>query len=243
MRLWLPRVVGALAPARGYGLERVPGQGGLVVAVNHFSAIDPPLVGSFSRRTLYYLSKAELLTVPFVGEVLRWTGAFALRRGASDRDAVRVARWLLREGHAVGVFVEGSRQRDRPGTALPGAAMLALKEKVPLVACGLESSGWTLSNRRRCAVVWGEPLRFDGLAANSRGIAEATRVVEAEIDRLWRQAADAVAAGLPDRLADGTIAGSPPSRREALPVRGTRPWPREAWAATPLGPLWQPPRV
>lgn len=58
MRLWLPRVVGALAPARGYGLERMPGGGGLVVAVNHFSAIDPPLVGSFSRRALYYLTKA-----------------------------------------------------------------------------------------------------------------------------------------------------------------------------------------
>lgn len=71
MRLWLPHLVGALAPTRGYGIERMPDEGGLVVAVNHFSAIDPPLVGSFSRRTLYYLTKAELLALPLAGELLR----------------------------------------------------------------------------------------------------------------------------------------------------------------------------
>jgi 1-acyl-sn-glycerol-3-phosphate acyltransferase len=240
--MWLPRVLQTLAPARGYGVERMPEQGGFVVAVNHFSGIDPPLVGSFSRRALYYLTKTELLAMPFIGEVLRWTGAFAVRRGASDRDALRVARWLLHEGHAVGVFVEGTRQHHgEPGTALPGAAMLALRERVPVVPCGVDSSKWTLRNRGRCAVVWGEPLQFDGLSRNGRGIAEATRLIEAEIRRLWRQAADAVAAGLPDRLPDGTVAVRPPTRREATRVQAARPWPAESWAAGPLGPLWRGP--
>jgi len=96
-----------LAPSFGYGLERVPPTGGGVVAANHLSAIDPPLVGALSPRTLYYMTKAELLALPAVGDVLRWTGAFPVHRGEGDRDSLRQAREIAREGHMVGVFVEG----------------------------------------------------------------------------------------------------------------------------------------
>ena len=85
----------------------MPDTGGLVVASNHLSAIDPVLVPIFCPRTIYPMAKIELLEVPIAGEVLRWLGSFAVRRGEGDRDAIRVARWIVAEGHAVGFFVRG----------------------------------------------------------------------------------------------------------------------------------------
>ena len=81
--------------------------------------------------------------------------------------------------------------------------MIAIQERVPVLPAGLETFGWRLANRRRCAVVFGQPLDLTGLSCNGRGYRRASTLVAAEILRLWRQAADALAAGLPSRLADG----------------------------------------
>src|SRR5690348_6644819 len=70
-------IMHALAPTAGYGADRIPATGGAVLAANHFSGLDPTLVGIYSTRTLYFMAKLELLEVPVVGELLRWTGTFA----------------------------------------------------------------------------------------------------------------------------------------------------------------------
>jgi 1-acyl-sn-glycerol-3-phosphate acyltransferase len=231
-------VMRLLAPTAGYGVERMPATGGAVLAVNHFSGLDPTLIGIYSRRALYYMAKVELLEVPFAGEILRWMGSFGVRRGEGDRDSVRVARWLAREGHVVGVFMEGTRQRfGYPGPVHPGAVMIALQERVPVVPCGLDSFGWALSNRRPCAVVFGEPITLVGLKANGRGYKEGSALVEAAMHRLWRQAAEAAALGLPEELADGTRRSRPVTRAEHHTVHA-RAWPQDEWAAGPLGPVY-----
>ena len=203
-RLFVPRLAVWLAPAAGYGVERVPLEGGGVVAANHFSGIDHPLIGGFCPRIIYFLAKAELLEVPVVGWGLKSLGVFGVRRGEGDRDALRQARGLARDGNLVGIHLEGTRQRfGHPGTMQPGGLMIALQEGVPVIPCGLDTFGWSPRNRRKCAVVWGEPMRLDGLPRNRRGYAEAAQVVGAEIVRLWRLAAEASAAGLPPELPDG----------------------------------------
>jgi 1-acyl-sn-glycerol-3-phosphate acyltransferase len=194
-----------LAPSYAYGVERVPAEGGGVIALNHLSAIDPPLVGALCPRTIFYMAKAELLAIPIVGEALQWTGAFPVRRGEGDRDSLRQAREIARAGHMVGMFVEGTRQRlGYPGPVLPGALMIALQEGVPVVPCGVYSFGWSLRNRMPCAVVWGDPVDLSALPRSGRGYRHAAEIVGAEILRLWRQAAEASAAGFPRALADGT---------------------------------------
>ena len=179
-RLFVPRMAVWLAPAAGYGVERVPLEGGGVVAANHFSGIDHPLIGGFCPRIIYFLAKAELLEVPVVGWGLKSLGVFGVRRGEGDRDALRQARGLARDGNLVGVHLEGTRQRfGHPGTMQPGGLMIALQEEVPVIPCGLDTFGWSPRNRRKCAVVWGEPMRLDGLPRNRRGYAEAAEVVGA----------------------------------------------------------------
>jgi 1-acyl-sn-glycerol-3-phosphate acyltransferase len=193
-----------LAPSYGYGLERVPGAGGGVVALNHLSAIDPPLAGSLSPRAIYYMAKAELLAIPVVGDVLMWTGAFPVRRGEGDRDSLRLAREIVRDGHLVGVFVEGTRQKfGYPGEVLPGGMMIAMQEGVPVVPCGVYSFGWTRKNHKPCCVVWGDPIDLSPIPRSGRGYRRAAELVGDEIRHLWRQAGHAIDDGFPDRLADG----------------------------------------
>lgn len=194
-----------LAPgSAGYGLDRVPEEGGGVLAANHLSAIDHPLIGIFSPRTIYYMAKAELVAMPVVGELLKWTGTFPVRRGEGDRDALREARRLAGEGHVVGVHVEGTRQRlGYPGPVKIGATMIAMQEGVPVFPCAVETFRWGLRNARACSVVWGEPISLDGLERNRAGYEEAMRIVGDEIMRLWRLAAEAVVDGLPPELPDG----------------------------------------
>ena len=88
-RLTIGSLVRTQVNLRNYGVERVPQEGGIVLAFNHFSWIDPPVFGSLSPRTVYFMAKVEAHQVPGLGQLMRSFGTFAVRRGESDRDAVR----------------------------------------------------------------------------------------------------------------------------------------------------------
>ncbi|HEU0247467.1 MAG TPA: lysophospholipid acyltransferase family protein [Gaiellaceae bacterium] len=185
-----PTIGGAVRVAarlRVYGAERVPPTGGLVVASNHFSWIDPPALGAACPRTLYYMAKVEAHRVPGLGELMRAFGAFAVRRGESDRDAVRTMRQIVRDGHALGMFVEGTRQRSGvPGPVQPGAAMVAINEAVPVIPVALHGSqSWRPGNFHPVSVAWGLPLDFAGIPRGGKGYKEASVEIEREIRRLW----------------------------------------------------------
>jgi 1-acyl-sn-glycerol-3-phosphate acyltransferase len=139
-------------------------------------------------------------------------GVISIRRGESDRDALRRSREEVRNGHLVCVHIEGTRQRlGYPGPVHTGGLMIAMQEGAPVVPLGLDTFGWSPSNRRLCALVFGEPLELDGLPRNRAGYTEAGELVRAEIVRLWRLAAEASAAGLPPELPDGTPRNGPVS--------------------------------
>jgi 1-acyl-sn-glycerol-3-phosphate acyltransferase len=188
-----------VAPLRVYGSERVPAHGGLVVAANHFSWIDPPALGAASPRTLYYMAKVEAHRVPGLGQLMRTFGAFPVRRGESDREAVRTMRQIVRDGNALGMFVEGTRQRSGvPGAVQPGSAMVAINEGVPVVPAAIYGSHeWRLGNFRPVSVAWGEPLDFDGLPRGGKGYKEASLELERKLRELWAWLADIHALGRP----------------------------------------------
>jgi 1-acyl-sn-glycerol-3-phosphate acyltransferase len=176
-----------LTRAKAYGLENVPATGGAVYAINHLHWIDIPLVGVVSPRTVYFVAKVEAAKFPALGAFLRLHGAIPIRRGESDRDAVRRMREEARNGHVIGLFVEGTRQRTgRPGTAQPGAAMVALQEGVPVVPVAVYGTQfWRIGNFAPCSVAFGEPLTFDGLPKGGKGYKEATAVIEHRIVELF----------------------------------------------------------
>jgi 1-acyl-sn-glycerol-3-phosphate acyltransferase len=186
-RLTIGSATKLVAPLRVYGAERVPPDGGLVVASNHLSWIDPPALGVATPRTLYFMAKVEAHRVPGLGQLMRSFGAFSVRRGESDREAVRTMRQIVRDGHALGLFVEGTRQRSGiPGLVQPGAAMVAINESVPVSCAAIYGSyQWRLGNFRPVSVAWGNPLSFDGLPRGGKGYKEASVEIEREIKKLW----------------------------------------------------------
>ena len=199
-RLWLAPLTRILTRARAYGLGRLPREGGCVLAINHLAWVDIPLVGSLSPRNINYVAKVELVSVPGFGRYVEWHGIIAVRRGESDRDAVRRMRRVAAEGRVIGLFVEGTRQRSgRPGHAQPGAAMVAIQEHVPVIPVAVYGTQfWRPGNFAPCSIALGEQLRFgrpDGAAG--RAYRDATAEIERRINVLFDWLADLHARGRP----------------------------------------------
>jgi len=178
-----PLVRGALR-LRATGLEHVPREGGFVLAANHHSSFDPWPLGMplWPRRYLRVMAKSELYWFPMT-LVLRGLGAFRVRRGQRDVEALETAERLCREGHAVVMFPEGTRRRKglfktREARAHTGAARIAIAAGVPLVPAAIAGTD-SLARLARLRVAYGAPIQLEGLDAQ-----EATDRLMAEIDRL-----------------------------------------------------------
>lgn len=198
-------LVKVAARLKVYGRERVPLDGGLVIACNHYSWLDPAALGAACPRTIYYMAKVEAHRIPGLGAFIRAFGCFPVRRGESDRDAVRTMRRVVRDGLALGLFAEGTRQLSGvPGAVQPGAAMVALQEDVPIIPVAVHGSQtWKPGNFHPVSIAWGQPVRFSGLPRGGKGYKEASAVLQVEIRKLWEFLVEMHALGRPD--------GTPPS--------------------------------
>jgi 1-acyl-sn-glycerol-3-phosphate acyltransferase len=195
-----------LARLKAYGAERIPREGGAVLAMNHFSYIDPAAFGTACPRRIVYAAKIEAHRIPGLGQLIRSHGTLSIRRGESDREALRRMREAVRNNELLGMFVEGTRQRSGvPGEAKPGAAMVAIQEGVPIVPAAVHGSLEWNWNLRPVSVAFGEPMRVHDYPRNSSGYRRATEEVRAEIESLWRFLVQMHALGRPD--------GAPPRRR------------------------------
>jgi 1-acyl-sn-glycerol-3-phosphate acyltransferase len=183
---WLYLAVGALSwpfvkalfRLRATGVEHVPG-GGFVLAANHWSNLDPWPLGLplFPRRFLRFMAKSELFWFP-LGAIIRAGGAFAVRRGEGDEEAVERAVELAREGHAVVMFPEGTRRRKgmrkkHDARWHTGAARIAIDAGVPLVPAGISGTE-RLRRFGPLRVAYGPPIRLDDLTALDRSEAART---------------------------------------------------------------------
>ena len=126
---------------RTRGNGHVPMDGPLVVVANHGSHLDPPLLGHALGRPVAFMAKAELFSIPLLGSVIRACGAYPVKRGASDREAIRTATARLQEGWAIGVFLDGTRQENgRVNQPMPGAALLAARSGAALLPVAILNS-------------------------------------------------------------------------------------------------------
>ena len=199
-------------PLETYGRQRVPREGGAVLAMNHFSYADPPCFGLACPRRIVFVAKIELHRELGLGTLMRAHGTLAVRRGQTDRDALRQMRETVRRNHLLGLFVEGTRQRSGvPGEVKPGAAMVAIQEGVPVVPAAIHGTqAWSLGSRTPVSVAFGEPLRFDEHPRNSRGYKEASVEIQTEIRRLWEFLVEMHELGRPNAT---------PPRRAAVPSK------------------------
>jgi 1-acyl-sn-glycerol-3-phosphate acyltransferase len=179
-------LVRVFAPLRTYGRDRVPANGPLVVCFNHFSWLDPWALGSVCPRTIYYVAKQEAHDNKLIGPFIRIFGTLPIRRGESDREAIRIMREVVRRGDALGMFPEGTRQEREPGPLRSGAAMIAVQEQVPVVCGAIHGTqDWRLGNFHPVSIAFGEPIDVSHHPRNSKGYRAASEDIQRELRRLW----------------------------------------------------------
>jgi 1-acyl-sn-glycerol-3-phosphate acyltransferase len=171
------------------GLERLPREGGFVLAANHTSNFDPWPLGLplWPRRQLFFMAKAELFN-PLLAPVLRGSGAFPIRRGAVDVEAMTTAVRICKEGGIVAMFPEGTRQakglrkkfEHRPRT---GSTRIALAAGVPLVPAAISGTD-RLARYAKLTIAFGDPVPFDGLEGHSSPEAQQT-ATERLMERIY----------------------------------------------------------
>ncbi len=116
------------------GQQHVPARGAFILASNHISYLDPPLVGAACPRRLAFMARADLFRHGLLGAWMRSVGVISLRRGEQDVGAMRQAIQVLRRGAPIAIFPEGTRQLSgRLGEAKRGVAILAALARVPIV--------------------------------------------------------------------------------------------------------------
>lgn len=161
-RFVVRKVFGFLARWEVRGRQHVPRTGGLVVAANHISFWDPPLVGSALPREVYFLAKEELFRAPGLNALIRRLNAIPIRRGVADLSGLSRAFEILQKGQALLMFPEGSRMRDGElHPARPGVGMMAVQGDVPVLPCYISGSDrqrqWFLGGAR--VRIWFGPAR------------------------------------------------------------------------------------
>jgi 1-acyl-sn-glycerol-3-phosphate acyltransferase len=179
---------------RVYNNERVPLQGPVILAANHASFLDPPLVGSGLHRDINYLARKSLFRVPMLGWILRTVNAVPVDRDGGGASGLKAIMDRLHNGGAIILFPEGTRSKD--GNFQParsGVGLTVIKSEasvVPVRVFGtFEAWGRHVKFprlRRRVIVKYGEPMRFDQLRA------EAKVCSKVRLKQIYQQVADEI---------------------------------------------------
>jgi 1-acyl-sn-glycerol-3-phosphate acyltransferase len=162
------------------GTEHLPREGGYVLSANHLSNLDPWPLGLplFPRRQIRFMAKEELFRSP-LWPILRFGGAFKVRRGHGDKEAIETAVRLARDGEVVAIFPEGTRRtkglvKKHQARAHIGAARVALEAGVPLIPAAIAGTD-RITRLGPLRVAYGPPVELDDLR-DGRDLREAAQI-------------------------------------------------------------------
>jgi 1-acyl-sn-glycerol-3-phosphate acyltransferase len=159
---------------RTYGTENVPMTGPLIVACNHVSNLDPPLLGANCPRQISYMAKKELFEIPVLGSLISGLGAYSVDRQGSARAAIKRSLEILNAGGCVGIFPEGGRNVHGDKEARTGAALLASLANAPVVPACITGSA-EAGRLGQIKVAFGRPMTLpEGRKATREDLAKFT---------------------------------------------------------------------
>ncbi|AYA76854.1 1-acyl-sn-glycerol-3-phosphate acyltransferase [Bacillus sp. Y1] len=164
------------------GQENIPKVGSVLLCSNHISNLDPIVVGTTTPRAVHFMAKEELFRVPVIGKLFPHLNAFPVKRGMSDREALRKGLAVLKEGEVLGLFPEGTRSKTGElGEGLAGAGFFATRSEALIVPCAVIGP-YKAFNKLK--VVYGKPVDFTEYRKNKISADEATKIIMEEIRKL-----------------------------------------------------------
>lgn len=161
------------------GANRIPASGGVMLCSNHKSYWDPLTLGVGIERPISFMAKSELFKVPVLNWVIRALGAFPVKRGRVSKDAIRQSLKMLESGKLIGIFPEGTRNKEELGMAKRGAAMMAIRSGAYVVPAAIIGDYRLF---RKMKVAYGEPILAAGYYADRE--AELTEAIMSSIHEL-----------------------------------------------------------
>lgn len=186
----LARTFFKLSPSDVPGREHIPETGGFILCSNHASYLDPPLLALASPRQMTYIAKVELFANPAFAWLIHALGARPIRRGTGDRESFELALRLLAEGHGLVIYPEGTRTlTGEMGRLRIGAAMMALKARVPIIPAWIDGSFevWPKGGKIRPAAIKvriGPPLKMDDVEDSPKGARALTARLKIALEEL-----------------------------------------------------------
>jgi len=164
------------------GKENIPKDGAVLLCSNHIDNLDPPVLGITAPRRVRFMAKEELFKVPILGTIIRNLGAFPVKRGFADRDAIRTGLKILKDGEVLGLFPEGTRSKTgKLGKGLAGAGFFALRSPSIVIPCAIIGP---YKPFRKVKVIYGKPVDFKSHRENKISAEEATEIIMKEIQKL-----------------------------------------------------------
>ncbi|HEX6540559.1 MAG TPA: lysophospholipid acyltransferase family protein [Ktedonobacterales bacterium] len=163
-----------IARLRTVGIENVPQTGPVVLAVNHVAWIDIPLASIRVPRITHYMAKIELFRLPVLGGIMRLLGAFPVRRGERDREALRISERLLKQGEVLVIFPEGHRSGGHLIEAHPGTSLIALRTGAPVVPVAISGTEHVFKGFRygpwapHVTISYGKPFHLEAASGGHR---------------------------------------------------------------------------
>ncbi len=187
MRVLLRPFYAVFFPVQLDGLENIPREGGFILCANHCSNHDPFfLAAHIEDRYLHYMAKSSLFRWKITANFFSALGAFSVDRGNSDLAAIRTAMKILKEGHGLAIFPQGTRVKDNhPAPMLEGVSMIAMRANAPVIPAYI---GGPFRLFRKTQLSFGPPVSFEGLPrrVDSDTLDKATRRIEAAVWGLKR---------------------------------------------------------
>jgi len=190
---------------RTVGQENIPRQGGFILATNHVSYYDPPLVGSWIKRELYFFAKKELFKNRLFGAIISTTNSLPVNRQGVDRQAIRLAVDAIERGFGLTMFPEGTRSlTDKFLSPKPGIGMIASRAKCPIAVGYIHGSnrpGDCFWGRDRLSITYGETFSADWVKSFPKSKEGYRQIAEAVMARIGEIKAEVTRTGS-DRSSD-----------------------------------------
>lgn len=164
-----------------HGLEHIPAEGGVLLCSNHLSNLDPPTIGILLQRKVHFMAKKELFDIFGLGWLIKQLGAFPVKRGGVSKESIKTALTLLREGHVMGIFPEGTRNKGEDASiGKRGAATFALRSDAAVIPVAIIGNYKLF---RKMKVIYGPPVDLSAFKED-KGADAAEMATEAIMARI-----------------------------------------------------------